>query len=241
MDDTQQQEKVICGHKTKTCRKCSHRYTKDEYELWACPECGEDRKCKDAPMNNGSGKCQRAGGKSLAGIASPRAKAGLKYSRYVPKRLRKAHKDASENPNFLSLRFELDLIEARLDEIARMMDEEAPGFALWEQAEKAFSQFTRAQSTGSVPGMQSALGILAEKLATGKKEAMLYKEQATLQDQKSRLLMAEMKLMKELGKSIPLPMVMNLMRRVQEIVFREIKDREVLRIIADEFRTLEGD
>lgn len=233
-------KKVICGHRLKTCRKCKRRYAKEEYELWNCPDCGEDRHCQDAPMKNGSGKCRRAGGPSLSGIAHPNART-LEHSRYVPRRMRRAFKGASEDTNYLTLRFERDWIIARLDELARLIDDEAPGPMLWEEAEKAFSQFTQAQAQGSVPGMQKALGQLAEKLATGKKDASLHKEIRTLQEQLSRILMHELKLLKESGKSVPVVQVMNLMRRIQEIVFAHIKDREILRDIAAEFRVITGD
>jgi len=237
MED-QQQEKRICGRKVKTCRKCSHRYAKAEYELWACPECGEDRKCLDAPMDNGA--CQRHGGKSPGGIASPRAKT-LEHSRYVPKRLRGAFKAASQDTDILSLRFERDFIVARLDDIARMLDDTSPSPALWSEAQRALQDFTRSQAQGSVPGMQKALGTLAEKLAVGSRDADLHKEYRQLQEQLKGVLLAELKLMKEAGRSIPLIQVQALMRRIQEIVFKEIKDREVLRAIAAEFRLLQGD
>jgi predicted RNA-binding Zn-ribbon protein involved in translation (DUF1610 family) len=234
----EQQDKRICGHKVKTCRKCGHRYPKEEYELWTCPDCGEDRRCQDSPMDNG--KCRRAGGKSLGGVASPRAKT-LEYSRYVPRRLRRAHKAASENADYLTLRTELDFIEAQLDDLARQQDDNAPGPTAWADAEKALREFTRAQAQGSVPGMQKALGELAEKITTGKRDSDLRKEFSRLQDQKARLLAAEMKLMKETGKAVPIVQVMALMRRVQEIVFEKVKDREVLRHIAAAFRDITGD
>ncbi|HEX8556682.1 MAG TPA: hypothetical protein VF668_01195 [Pyrinomonadaceae bacterium] len=234
----EQQDKRLCGHKVKTCRKCGHRYPKAEYELWVCPECGEDRRCQDSPMDNG--KCRRAGGKSLGGVASPRATT-LEHSRYVPKRLRRAFKAAAENKDFLTLRTELDIIEARLDDLGRLLDENAPGPTAWGDAEKALRDFTRAQATGSVPGMQKALGELAERITTGKREADLWKETSKLQDQKARLLLSELKLMKETGKSVPIVQVMALMRRIQSIIFDKVTDREVLRHIAAEFRLLTGD
>src|SRR5437588_346782 len=106
MED-EQQDKRTCGHKVKVCRKCAHRYPKEEYGLWECPECGEDRHCQDSPMDNG--KCRRAGGKSLGGVASPRAKT-LRHSRYVPRRLRPAFKSAAEDTEFLTLRTDLNFL-----------------------------------------------------------------------------------------------------------------------------------
>jgi len=242
MEETQQQSKpIICGRRNKTCRKCKRRFSKEEYELWNCPACDEDRHCTDSPVGGlEGGACQRHGGKSLGGIASPRAKT-LEHSRYVPKRLRSAFKTAQTDRDYLSLRFERDYIVSRLDELARLMDDSAPGAALWNDAYKAFGQFTQAQAQGSVPGMQKALGALAEKLSEGKRDGDLQREYRQLQQQLQSLLLAEIRLLKDTGKMIPLFQVQNLMRRIQEIVFAHIKDREILRHIAAEFRALEGD
>jgi len=236
--ETNGEPQAQCGKRTKNCRQCKRRYTKAEYEVWTCPACGEPRACTNDPMPNGA--CGMHGGKSLGGIASPRAKT-LEHSRYVPKRLRTAFKAANKDADILSLRFERDMIVARLDELARLMDDQAPGPTLWKQAEEAFHSFTQAQAQGSVPGMQKALGVLAEKLSVGRKDADLWKEYRTLQDQLRVLLMTELRLMQAKGHMIPLPQVESLMRRIQEIVFASIKDREVLRAIAAEFRTLQGE
>jgi hypothetical protein len=49
MTETQQSPPNIregqCIARKKSCRKCGHRYPKEERPFWYCPECGEPRRC----------------------------------------------------------------------------------------------------------------------------------------------------------------------------------------------------
>lgn len=76
----------ICGRKTRRCRKCRRKYPKADFELTNCPDCGEDRICRQ-PVKNAGDACKRVhGGNSPRGIAHPNFKHGRdsKYLRFLP-------------------------------------------------------------------------------------------------------------------------------------------------------------
>lgn len=67
--------KLRCGARIQTCRNCEHEYTKEEYELLACPVCKTDRRCtSDKLMANR--RCNAHGGGTPSGVASPNYKHG---------------------------------------------------------------------------------------------------------------------------------------------------------------------
>lgn len=71
-----------CGRRKKACRRCGHRFPKEERELINCPECGEDRRCT-LPGTGSGGACRFHGGGSPQGVMHPNWKNGSR-SRYSP-------------------------------------------------------------------------------------------------------------------------------------------------------------
>lgn len=107
-------EKFTCGRRKKSCRnpECAHRYTKAEYELWACPECGTDRHCEQ-PVDHEGDACRFHGGKSLKGVAAKGYKHGH-YSKYVPKDLAPAFQQFLDDPEVVNLKQEAALTRTML-------------------------------------------------------------------------------------------------------------------------------
>lgn len=81
------QSQFKCGRRRKNCPKCQHKYLKTEYDLEACPDCGETRWCAQRVMEEGLA-CRNHGGASLRGVAAPGFRTGTasKYLRFLPKR-----------------------------------------------------------------------------------------------------------------------------------------------------------
>src|SRR5688572_14760509 len=85
----------LCGRRVKHCRQCSFHFTKADYDLWNCPDCGESRHCTQPGTGAGQhftcdhcnltfgGACKRYhGGGAKVGIESPSFKHGG-ASKYV--------------------------------------------------------------------------------------------------------------------------------------------------------------
>src|SRR5260370_32193822 len=78
------EQRPICGRRCKNCQnpKCRHRYAKEEYALWACPECGRDRHCQETKLYS-NGACHKHGGPTPSGIFSPHITNGRR-SKFLP-------------------------------------------------------------------------------------------------------------------------------------------------------------
>ena len=108
-----------CGKKTKRCRKCGHKYPAAEYELDACPDCGEDRACKRPAMTNGA--CYLHGGKSLKGLAHPGYKSG-RWSKYMPARMVPRYEESKNDTELLAVRADIALVDARIADLLVRVD-----------------------------------------------------------------------------------------------------------------------
>lgn len=107
-----------CNRRTRQCNQCGHRYTKAEYELWICPECGHDRHCQQ-PVKIPGAACKHHGGASPKGVASPQFIHG-RHSRYLPERIRERYLEALSDPELLNLSAEIALIDQRIGELVEI-------------------------------------------------------------------------------------------------------------------------
>jgi hypothetical protein len=73
--------------------------------------------------------CRFHGGKVPRGPALPQFRHG-RYSRFLPSRLAATYQTAAKDPELLSLRRELALVDARLDDLLQRVDTGESG-ALW--------------------------------------------------------------------------------------------------------------
>jgi hypothetical protein len=82
-----------------------------------------------------NGRCRIHGGKTPNGLALPQTK-HLRYSKYLPDKLLSAYQDASSDPELLSLRHDINLIDALLLSNFEALDTEESGEA-WKAIRKS--------------------------------------------------------------------------------------------------------
>src|SRR5262249_52499599 len=110
------------------CRAKSKR-SQERCKRWATP---------------GREVCRMHGGRTLIGLAAPRLKTG-RYSKFLPIRLAADYERAAHDPELLSLRHELAVVEARIiDLLGRVDTGEAGG--LWHRARVAWQMLKRSQA-----------------------------------------------------------------------------------------------
>jgi predicted nucleic acid-binding Zn-ribbon protein len=163
-----------CGRRTKACRKCGHRYTKDEYELWECPECGEARACEKDVDEEGMA-CRFHGGASLKGVEHPNWKDG-KYSKYVPANLAEGYKRFRRDDDRVSVEEELDLARLILAEQFRGMGDGASG-ENWKEARKSYAKALNLSRRGKLEEFRDEMRNLGGILSRGD-EAVAHAETA---------------------------------------------------------------
>lgn len=123
---------------------------------------------KDAVV--GREVCHIHGGKSLSGIAHPNFRHGRrsKYLRQLPERLRKAVEDIrTGNPNYLTLREELELVDAQILGALDAMYGAEDWTVLWKGARQALKKFYAASRAKQKDLAAAALEELQDHIEGG--------------------------------------------------------------------------
>ncbi len=113
--------------------------------------------------------CRNHGGRALAGSESPSLKHG-RYSKYLPPRLAERAAEAAADPNLVSLRDELALLDALTQEALAGLDA-GGGAALWYDLRRHWRTFERAMAAGDLPAMREAVGTISELVGRGVADA----------------------------------------------------------------------
>lgn len=169
-----------CGEATKVCRHCRHHKLchategrvckkfpgprpackKAEPDSLAC-ESFEALPCEDraGPIN---GRCRRHNGRPLLGAANPNYK-GTGYSRYLPDGMLAHYQMVSEDPEWLSLRSEIDLMRTQMSKLvadlgkAEIIPEAIHGAAKACRVEYKAALATQAAMRGASEAQQAQL------------------------------------------------------------------------------------
>jgi len=229
-------EKIhVCGARTKTCRKCGRRYSKEEYDLWNCPDCGEPRACRRSVVREGA-RCKFHGGASLKGAAAPSFTHG-RYSKYLPTRLLERYQTAQTDGELLSLRDEVAMLDVRLSELVAGLDT-GESVDVWAALGAAYEDLTGARNSGDSRGMAQALIQIGDLIEKGRAKGPAWREIIGLFDQRRKLVESERKRIVELQQVITAEKAMALITAVVHTVASHVDDRTVLNAIAVDVRRL---
>lgn len=198
-----------------------------------------------------NGKCRMHGGKSLSGVAAPGYR-GAGRSRVVPKRWAAAYKGAIDDPDLLSLRHDISIVDAQIEELeSRLPDTEeevetfqsflatfgrmrgfyrdANDFKKTEQEQQeAKRNFFLAFETSSV--------LLDEINGWRVSELEVMGRTMELREQRRRMVDTETKRLTAAVQSIRVDSVKAILWALLDILRREIPDRKLLQRIQDRFR-----
>lgn len=226
---------AICGARTKKCRQCGHKYTKSEYNLWECPECGEPRACKQPVAVEGI-RCKFHGGASLSGVAHPRFKTG-RYSKYLPGDLVARFEKCASDPELLSLRDEIALIDIRLGELAKVvLDSGGPSY--FDDIVRIYEEMKTARDKKDSAAFFGAITEFGEVVHKGGSIREAWAEITDLQDHRRKLAEAERKRIIDAQQMITIEQAMVLLARIQAVIIQNVTDTDVLAAIAAEFRRI---
>ncbi len=205
--------------------------------------------CKMPAMGNG--KCRMHGGKSLSGVAAPAYK-GAGRSRVVPARWADAYQGAVDDPDLLSLRHDIAIVDASIEDLESRLPEtelEVEAFQSFiatfgsmkrfhvdaneaktlEDREEARKSFFQAFDTACVL-LQEVNGYRASELE-------IMGRTMELREQRRRLVDTETKRLTAAVQSIRVDAVKTILWALLDILRREISDRKLLQRIQDRFRS----
>lgn len=182
-----------CGRKTRRCRRCGHRYPKEERALDACPECGEPRACRKTVLREGDA-CRLHGGASLSGVAHPNWNGGRtsKLFRSLPARMQDGFRASRDDPEILNLSNDIAVLDARLLELLGKADTRESG-AAWERLADLRAAFLAAQRRQDQQAMADALADILNLIARGRGDWALWGEVSDLLERRRRLVDSEQK------------------------------------------------
>lgn len=224
-----------CNARKKTCSECGHRYTKDEHDLWECPECGADRHCQQRVKREGL-RCRMHGGATPAGIANANFKHG-RYSKVLPTSLAERYEASLSDQEILALRDEIALLDTRLGDLVASIRIGATS-DLWNDLSTAFQELQTALATKDPDGANIAMVDLREAIAHGRDEQKTWTEVYTLLEQRRKLVESERKRLVEMHQILTVEQAMVLLARVQEAIINNVSDRTALAGISAELKQL---
>lgn len=187
--------------------------------------------CKNSAMPNG--RCRMHGGKSLKGIASPTATAGLKYSRYLPNRLLERYEQTINDPAMLELGNEIALTDSRLADLLTRVDTGESG-ALWATLKRAWREYQHAKPTDK----RSYEVIVGDLIEQGFQDYANWQEIQSTVDHRRKLVESERKRLVETQQFITAEQAMVLFAAMSAIIKQHVTDERTRRAISEEITTL---
>lgn len=191
------------------------------------------------------------GGKSLSGVAAPHY-AGAGRSRVVPERWAESYQGAQEDPDLLSLRHDIAITDAQIDELVSKLPDTQEEVAVFESFVSTFgqmkgqylilsnerTQFARKQKA------QEEFYRLFEAASLLQNQVTRYRMQELeisgrvmeLREQRRKLVDSETKRLTAAVQSIRVDSVKAILWALLDILRREIPDRKLLQRIQDRFR-----
>lgn len=222
-----------CGRRTKQCRQCGHRYSKEEYELLECPECGEDRHCANKVATEGKA-CRYHGGASPSGLASPNFKHG-RYSKVLPANLVGKYHEALEDTELVAMRDELALIDTRLGTLLERIDTAEDG-TRWMQLGNRYDELIGLLAAEEdVESVVSSIGGIIESACN---EESIWGQVSGLIEQRRRIAEAERKRLVDLRQMVTAEQVMLLATAVIDVIRQNVSDRSVLSAISNDIMAI---
>lgn len=197
-------------------------------------ECGArtraGKACRKAAMPNG--KCRNHGGASPVGVAHPSFKTG-RYSKDLPARLAARLQEASVDPDLISMRQEIALVDARTNEVLSRLDSKEAA-AHWMQLKDLVEQFRLGTATQRIQA--------AEALSTWSTEALsdyaVWAEVLDLMERRRKLAETESKRLAAMGQFLTASQAMVLLASVVDVIRRTVTDKQQLSAISREIGRL---
>jgi hypothetical protein len=180
--------------------------------------------------------CRFHGGRTPIGPASANYKDG-RYSRFLPSRMFAAYRAAGLDPELMSLRQDLALLDARIIDVVKRVDTGEAG-VIWQAAQAAIVRFDREWVKKDGEGMEVALADMRRLLTQGAADYAAWQEVGSLIEQRRKLVESEQRRLTLAHEVLSRDQAMALLGQVIDILRRHIPDRGVLRAIALDVQAL---
>lgn len=137
-----------------------------------------------------NGRCHLHGGKSKHGADSPNFKHG-RYSAYVPDNLSSAYTAARADPELLSMRDNVALLDARAAELLGELSTGAAASKLWDDLSREWGRLVRAIQTDNDRQQSVAIGRLNRIISDGAAASDSWRELYEITERRRRVVETE--------------------------------------------------
>ena len=208
-------------------------YTKpsDERQCHATSQRSHER-CREWAMR-GKQVCYYHGGKNLTGTALPQTRRG-KYSKELPAELLERYHEAINDPDLLSMRNEIGLLDTRLSQLIKRVGNGESAKA-WDGINEAFGALQVAIRLNDAQLLQKSLIQLERLVVRGGSDYAAWHDIDQLLDSRRRLVESEQKYLISQNQVITSEQAMVFVRALTTAVKEHVTDPGVLDAIQREF------
>jgi hypothetical protein len=183
-------------------------------------------------------KCKFHGGKSLKGIASPTFKTG-RYSKYMPKALVSRYEQAADDPELLSMRDNVALIDTRVQDLLTQVSKKAKG-ASWLDVKKIAKSVRNAWTDGNAEKIEKEIVELELLAEEGYDSTRLWRQISNMLESRRRLSESEQRRLIAMNQSLTVESAMTLVGALSGIIRKYVRDRDTLQKISLELIEITG-
>jgi len=203
--------------------RCRHKYSKNDYDILECPECGTDRHCRQVVENDGDA-CKFHGGSSRKGIAHPNFLHGGR-SKYMPMTLIQDYEEFLNHPNKLQVEESLAMVRAIWWERVRDLDSLGSPVA-WTKARKLWEMADNASKRGNRDAFARYFFDLGETLTKGEGQASTRDEIRRFIEQERKLVDTQRQIYVDMGEFMTRAMVLGTIDHILRVTKDELSDIE---------------
>ncbi len=194
--------------------------------------------CRGKAMTNG--RCRFCGGNARRGVAHPKWKGGA-YSKYMPKGVANRYKDALTDPDLLSARDEIALVQLRIQDLMGKLKDGGTA-DMWQTLRQEFVNVEAAIQQGDPGAMNQALQALGSIIEQGAESEHVWEEMYEAIEAKTKVSEREWRRLRDLRQFMTVQQSMDLVSYLVECVTRHVPDTDTLaKITIDMDRVLGGD
>ncbi len=171
--------------------------------------------CRKLPIK-GKRRCRLHGGKSLGGIAAGSFKHG-RYSKYLPKDLRKIYEQTKYDPQLLSHEPDLRLMDTRLQGLIQNLDNTA-SLEAFSSAQVEWGKLEQAKDSGDLEEMGRLMLKLRDLMRATAPSGPIWDEICHVTEQRRRLLESETRRIRENSNSMGSEQILALIEYIVDVI-----------------------
>ena len=180
--------------------------------------------------------CHIHGGKTPEGAALPQFKHG-RYARSLPERLAGRYEEAAADPELLSLREDVALLDTRLSQLISRADTGESAEA-WSRVQKALKDLRKAEVGGKPDRKREARFALEDAIEQGGRDIEVWAEIGDHLERRRKLTESERKRLIEMEQMVRADQAMSFVAAVVASVRRHVEEPKILAAISADIAAL---